>query len=88
MVQPVARANVHLSMAKWSSRLPEEPLKYVGEAVMSPKRRPVPSNKERSLHGFFEGVQNFGQGLKINVSRLSTLKNGTESMRQPEMYEI
>ena len=37
---------MHLSMAKWSSRLPEEPLKYVGEAVMSPKRRPVPSNKE------------------------------------------
>jgi len=46
MVQSLARLNVHLSMAEWSKRLPEEPLEFVDEAIMSPKRRPVPSNKE------------------------------------------
>ena len=36
-------------MAKWSNRLPEEPLKYVGEAVMYPKSRPLPSSKENDV---------------------------------------
>ena len=35
----------------------------------------------------FEGCAEFGQGRKIIVSRLCTLENGTEIMRQPEKYE-
>ena len=35
----------------------------------------LPEGCARSLHTFLEGVQNFGQGLKIIVSRLCTLNN-------------
>ena len=36
---------------------------------------------------FSRACGDFGQGPKMNMSRLCTLKSGTESMRQPEKYE-
>ena len=69
------------------SVLSHEASKQLHATIWSLQIHPLinePAGCARSLRGFFAGVQNFGQGLKVIVSRLCTLEHGTESMRQPE----